>query len=443
DFEERRKQAASRILQFHDKYRLPSPFDFLPLARPTATIQRSTCGHGHKFHLPLVSVAGDRDSRFKELLGLTAFSFKCAGTVDDPFVQGRGQAIRYSLYWSSDPSLWQVDQVDNGLRCYSDCQPIVIKRWSAAEAAKAFDLRNLLSGWGKSHAAPPQECFRCLESLSDKLKRDAESGELHKEVLRPPSKEIKLLHGVPVQATTVCAVSDVSAICWQMAWIERLTSLKGSNQFFGGDEQCSVEFQKALSKSLLLWPELMRRCLSLAEMLIWTLYGGGIGVAAKFAGPLPIPTYVSVKSTAAGAVNVAVGNSTGTVRKGVSGIVVGYDYGIGILLIPRDRVTLDAAMWQFIKDKGDSLYRLVQFKRTDVPKSDQDCLDAVHQKSNVRSKRAVVSLGDVYCGRRFACDVREGEVMEISSLRLQAQSPQGQIPGDRRKQTEDLIFRKS
>lgn len=441
DFQERQKQAASRILQFHDEHELPSPFLFLPLARRTAKIHRSSCGHRHEFALPSVSADGDRCERFQELLGLLDRPIDCNGTHDDQFFQVRGRAKRansdgpaYSLYWASAESRWQVDS--SKLCCYSAFQPLVTKEWLAAEVAKSFDLHNLLNRWAKDHPVPPEECFRCLEPLSDKLKRDKVSGELHKEVLRPPQKEIKYLHGVPVQATTVSSVSDASAICWQMAWIERLTSLKGSNQFFGGDEQSSVEFQKALSKSLLLWPELMRRSLSLAEMLILTLYGGGIGVAAKFAGPLPIPTYESVKSTAASAVNAAVDHSMGTIRKNVSGIVVGYDYGTGILLIPREGVTVESALGHFFMGKGDRLYQLVRFNRIDVPKDDRDCLDAVHLERKKKSRQANVSLADVYCGRSFLCDVSGVDVWEISSLRLQERSPQRPIPNDLRKRIE-------
>lgn len=441
DFRERRMQAASRILQFHDEYDLPSPFLFLPLARPTATILRSSCGHKHAFALPLVSAGRDRGERFQELLGLLDCPIDCNGTHDDQFFQVRGRAKRatsdgpaYSLYWASEESRWQVDS--SKVCCYSAFQPLVTKEWSAAEVAKSFDLHNLLNRWAKDHPVPPQECFRCLESLSDKLKRDLVSGELHKEVLRPPQKEIKLLHGVPVQATTASSVSDASAICWQMAWIERLTSLKGSNQFFGGDEQSSVEFQKALSKSLLLWPELMRRCLSLAEVLIWTMYGGGIGVAAKFAGPLPIPTYVSVKSPDAKSANAAVDHSRRTVRKDVSGIVVGYDYGMGILMIPRQGVSLKSALGHLLSGKDDGLYQLVRFNRTDVPKVDRDCLDDVHLDRKKKSRQANVSLADVYCGLSFLCDVSGVDVWEISSLRLQERSPQIPIPNDRRKRIE-------
>jgi hypothetical protein len=310
---------------------------------------------------------------------------------------------------------------------------MVVKEWSAAEMAESFDLHVLLNRWAQGHSVPQDESFGFLASLSDKLKHDVVSGELHREILRPARKEVKLLLGARVEVETVSAVAHASAICWQMAWIERLTAWNGPNQFFGDSEQNIVEFQKALSKSLSLWPELMRRCLSLAEALIWTMYRSGIGVAAKFAGLLPMPTYASEKTTDAGRVNTATDDSRGAVRKDVSGIVVGYDAGIGVLLVPRDKVTLQSALRQFLTSSNEDLYRLVQFRRSDVPKVDRDCLDADHQSRNKKSPRSVVPLSDVFCGRRFLCDLTKAEVWEVSSLRLQVHFEQLQIPNDLRK----------
>jgi hypothetical protein len=457
-FDELQRKAATRILQFHDEWTLPSPFFFLPLARPTATIQRSSCGHRHEFALPPVSDGRDRGERFQELLGLLDCAIDCDGTSEDQYFQvhrrtegvSRGRppqmphAVRpriYSLFWASNVSRWQVDRNDHVerrvLRCYTDFQPLVTKEWSAAEMARSFDLHDLLKRWADGHSVPRDENFEFLESLSDKLKDDLVSGKLHREVLRPAQKETMLCFGSPVEVEAVSAVPRVSAICWQMAWIERLSARQGSGQFFGDSEQSSIEFQKALSKSLRLWPKLMRRCLSLAEMLIWTLYGGGIGVAAKFAGPQPIPTYRSLRSTDAAPVNAAIDETKGTIRKDVSGIVVGYEAGIGILLIPRDGVTLQLALRQFITSEHHNLYELVRFNRTtDVTKGDRACLDAEHQARKDKIKPSVVSLSDVFCGRRFLCDLCEAQVWKISSLRLQVQFEQIPIPNDRRKRIE-------
>ena len=455
DFGELQEKAAARILQFHDESKLPSPFLFLPLARPTATIQRSSCGHKHEFALPPVSTSRDRGEHFQELLGLLDCPLDCDATSDDQFFQVHRRTERsspcrlsqvtpgiaqkpYLLYWASDECRWQVDRQpkERPLCCYSDFQPMVTKEWSASEIAKSFDLRDLLNRWAQGHAVPPHECFGFLESLSDKLKRDLVSGKLHQEVLRPAQKETKLLLGAPVEVETVSAVSNVAAMCWQMAWIERLTAWNGPNQFFGASEQSIVEFQKALSKSLRLWPALMRRCLSLAEMLIWMMYRGGIGIAAKFSGPQPIPTYSFGKATEAGPSMAAISVAPGTIRKDVSGIVVGYDAGIGILLIPRDSVTLKSALRQFLTSQNDDLYRLVRFRRSNVCKEDRDCLDAVHQTRNKRSLGPVVPLSDVFCGRRFLCDLIKAEVWEISSIRLEVHLEQIPIPPDRRKRIE-------
>lgn len=455
DFGELQQKAAARILQFHDECQLPSPFLFLPLARPTATIQRSSCGHKHEFALPPVSEGNDRDERLRELLGSTHCLMKCDATFEDQFFQirrgtdrtslGRSSHLSpvtaqkaYSLYWASNESRWQVERhsKERPLCCYSDFQPMVTKEWSASEIAKSFDLRDLLNRWAQGHAVPPHECFGFIESLSDKLKRDLVSGKLHHEVLRPAQKETKLLLGAPVEVETVSAVCNVASMCWQMAWIERLTAWNGPNQFFGASEQSIVEFQKALSKSLRLWPALMRRCLSLAEMLIWMMYRGGIGIAARFSGPQPIPTYSFGKATEAGPSMAAISVAPGTVRKDVSGIVVGYDAGIGIFLIPRDSVTLESALRQFLTSQNDDLYRLVRFRRSNVCKEDRDCLDAVHQTRNKRSQGPVVPLSDVFCGRRFLCDLIKAEVWEISSIRLEVHLEQIRIPPDRRKRIE-------
>jgi len=455
DFDELQEKAADRILQFHDEFTLPSPFHFLPLARPTAAIPRSSCGHKHEFALPPVSAGKVGGEHFQEMLGLLDCPIDCDATSEDQYFQVHGRPERtssgrpsqivpavgqktYSLYWVSDESRWQVDRHSRKppLCCYSDFQPMVTKGWSATEVANSFDLRDLLNGWAQGHAVPPDERFGFLESLSNKLKRESVSGKLHQEVLRPAQKETKLLLGSSVEVETVSAVAHVSAICWQMAWIERLTAWHGPNQFFGDNEQSIVEFQKALSKSLRLWPALMRRCLSLTEMLIWTIYRGGIGVAAKFSSPLPIPTYSLRKSTEAGPGMAAINNSPGTVKKDVSGIVVGYDAGIGVLLIPRDSITLQSALRQFITSQNDDLYRLVRFRRSDVPKEDRDCLDAEHQTRNKKSQRSVVPLSDVFCGRRFLCSLIKAEVWEISSICLQVHFEQLPIPHDRRKRIE-------
>ena len=204
DFGALQEKAAARILQFHDEYKLPSPFLFLPLARPTATIQRSSCGHKHEFALPPVSAGRDRGEHFQELLGLLDCPIECGATSDDQFFQVHRRVERtslgrpsqvipafvqkpYSLYWASDESRWQVDRHSRKppLCCYSDFQPVVAREWTASEIAKSLDVRELLNRWARGLAVPRHEFFGVLESHSDKLKRDLVSGKLHQEVLRP------------------------------------------------------------------------------------------------------------------------------------------------------------------------------------------------------------------------------------------------------------------
>ena len=117
-------------------------------------------------------------------------------------------------------------------------------------------------------------------------------------------------------------------------------------------------------------------------------------------------------------------------------MVVGYNNGIGILLFPRDSFTLREAMKQFLTSQKDDQFWLARFRRSDVPKEDRDCLEAEHQNKNKARNGAVIPLSDVFCGRRFICDLEKADQWETSSLRLQVHLGQTLIPHDRRKQIE-------
>lgn len=442
------KAAVARILRFHEDNELPSVFYFLPLARSTADVFGSDCGHRHQFGLPPVTEGDDPEGRLAELLGIDECCFDCDAASEDLYFStsqkcnarrdsGRhnldASVIRhpYSVYWTPEELRWQIERTDretSPLCCYSRYQPFMTTAWTLKDLVEDLDLRGLLDRWCK-HLRPTRASdFDSIDTLTNHLKSDRKFGPLHQEVLRKSRKEQRLLLGKVVTVETIKSIRREAAICWQIAWIERQSALDGYALLFDSDGLLPADFQRLLAKAIQLWPELMRRCLALAELLLWTLSRGGIGVAAKFHGACAVPTYREEQQPASKAPQVV----SGTQYRGVTGIVVGYDCGKGLLLFPQQGVDLALARKQFIAGSNSPKYWLAEFNWSGLEKLDRDAIQAEYDRLRPHRASGVTSLSDVLCGRTFRFSVDFFGTWRASEIALQTHIRPIAIPRERR-----------
>ncbi|MFN8707959.1 MAG: hypothetical protein ACK50J_14880, partial [Planctomyces sp.] len=154
------KAAVARILRFHENNELPSVFRFLPLARSTADIAGSDCGHRHQFGLPPVAESNDPEGRLAELLGIVECCFDCDAASEDLYfsTSQRNNARRdygrnsrdvsvirhpYSVYWSPEELRWQIERTDrktSPICCYSKYQPFITMACTPKYFVKYIEL---------------------------------------------------------------------------------------------------------------------------------------------------------------------------------------------------------------------------------------------------------------------------------------------------------------
>ena len=96
--------------------------------------------------------------------------------------------------------------------------------------------------------------------------------------------------GTEVYCDEFEAISDTARIAWELSWIERWIAWEGAKSltrshyldFSTRSAELETKLPVALANAMERWPQLMRRCLALSEIIYWTFHRQGIGVAAKY-----------------------------------------------------------------------------------------------------------------------------------------------------------------
>jgi hypothetical protein len=434
EFKELQQKAATRILQFHSQHELLSPYLFLPINRQTWTIEKSHLGHRHAFQLPIANTNSDDAATFQEMLGLLDYVLDCDATHEDHLFQiprtlavtspttplsgapGRGPK-QYSLVWLSDENRWRVDcsTAKNFFCCYS--KPMLASEWTYSLDLRKLlnlDLRKLLKRWARGCSQPSCGEFAFLEPLTQKFtSRFLPDGlMLLPGSLRSAAKPVQVRQEMPADPVGDSDSLHVYEICWNLAWIERYTTRFGGQNFFDSRSLNSREFQIALARSLRMWPELMRRCLALAELLIWTLHLGGIGISAKF--KTQFPSRKDPLATEPAERKNAKSDDTppGTIRRDVDGLVIDWDNGVATVLLPAANCSLEDAR------RDDSIALRAIFEYPALEDVDKKYLEAEKVRRKKNPKDVTIPLSTLMIGQIVQCDLKKSDVWEIDKVRI-------------------------
>lgn len=467
DFDEMQKNAAREVLRFHEENGMPSLSAFLPLGKGNATTEITDRGHRHSFALPALPDSFQSAAELCEVLGFQDKAIDCEATSDDQFFdalnRGNGSRLdrgsvsqnsvhscqRYSLYWCADENRWVIETPNSAKPtcCYTNSQPLVVAPVRPAHVANSL-LRDVLNEW--AHREPSQsgfeEEFGFLDSYRTVLTKDGVSGPLHAELFKPSEFESKELFGRTIQVETKTGLSLLAMIAWQLAWIERVTAWEGVQHVFERGGENSVvqrDVLRGLGRAIELWPRLMQRVLALAELVYWTLYRGGLGTAARFHSQ-HTETQLSVLRAIA----------SGTERSGkrrpititpigdhvdeVSGVIVGYNAGVGVVLLCHPHSpSVDTEVSDFIKDGHVQRHWFASFKWGTL---NTDVRDLLQQKFARRPKGSQQvhssTLADVMCGLRVTCELRKRPKWEAVKIDVHFGKGQIHLPKYRRQQAQ-------
>lgn len=304
-FHDLQRQAATRILDFHMRYELPSPFEFLPLTGRQLKVTNSDRQHIHAFSVPANTKPPKDALDFAELLGLEPKSIDCNSTSCDQYfhlptpkfpqskfrqsIERAGGKKSYSLSWIPNEGRWFIENQGESppLCCKCDGESLTSVCQSASSFAERFRIRELINGWSKGTSSKDLNIFKFLSDFDNCLIDDCFTGDLHLEILKKPKKVRQECLGTVVYCDEFDAISDTARIAWQLSWLERWIAWEGSKsltRFSYRTQRSDLETRLpvALADSMNRWPQLMRRCLALAEIIYWTFHRRGIGVAAKY-----------------------------------------------------------------------------------------------------------------------------------------------------------------
>lgn len=462
DFEEIQIQAASRVLDFHWMSELPSISRFLPLNGQTATTDITDRGHCHSFAIPSLPASIETADEFCELLGIQDKALDCQATCDDQFfdVHSHGSQIKirvrgrsssspagYSLYWCEDESRWVIENMDMSppTCCYTKTQPLIVEPVPVREFARTTLCEKLIA-WTQNESVSPEliSKFNFLDQYKDILVSDAISGPLHAELFKPAETETKELFGRMVQVETQPGLSPLATIVWQIAWIERVSAWKGEQAIFKRSEEGSAvqrEFLNALAIALNQWPALMRRTIALAELVYWTLYRGGLGAAAKFRCD-HIEDQVSVlRKLSQASVTLAVSSTAqvrpaGEIAGDVSGIIVGYEAGIGIVLLHhRSSPSLENTVKDYVTHGNAERHWFASFRWRAIKEGEREQLQKIQSRgAGSGTRKHSLSLADVMCGMRVTCNLQKNPKWEAVDVIMDFSTQKVHLPKYRRRQ---------
>ena len=455
-------EAASRVLEFHEKFKLPTIAAFLPLSRRNAMAVSTDRQHRHSFALPPFSTSIRTPDELREVLGLEDKALDCQATCDDQFF-GRysrsGQAngghrrvpvaassTDYSLYWNAEENRWAIETLNQSppTCCYTNTHPLVVDPIPAKELANTTVFEALVSWTQEESIAPEQlDALKFLDRYEVVLVSDPTSGPFHAEIFRPSETETKELFGRKIHIETRAGLPRLAKIAWMLAWIDRICAWHREDTVFEqSDDHASIqiEFLGAMADAISQWPRLMQRSLGLAELVYWTLYRGGLGTAVKFRSnqtdeqlsKLEVSPEIGSRAIATPAPPIS---STGNSAIEVAGIIVGYDAGIGIVLLHDHRSSsLDAVIQDYLASNDTTQYWFATFKWRSIPESERERIQQSQSRGagNGKTLRSV-TLADVMCGMRVTCDLQKKSNWEAMKVVIDFDFRTAHIPKHRRR----------
>ena len=467
DFDDMQKNAAREVLKFHEENGMPSLSAFLPLGKGTATTESTDQGHRHSFALPPLPDSIPSAEDLCEVLGLQDKAIDCQATSDDQFFDvrnqgtgsrlGRGSTFRnsfhswarYSLYWCADDNRWVIETPNTAKPtcCYTNSQPLVVAPIRPADLANSL-LRDVLNKWANLEQSQSgfEEGFGFLDGCRSVLVTDGVSGQLHAELFKPSEIETKELFGRTIQVETKTGLSPLATIAWQLAWIERVTAWDGVRHVFerGGEKSAGQrDFVRGLGRAIALWPRLMKRVIALAELVYWTLYRGGLGTAARFHNQHTETQLSVLRATGSGSerpskrlpvTNTPMGDHV----EDVSGVIVGYNAGVGVVLLCHPHSpSVDAEVSDFIKDGEDQRHWFASFKWNTLSTDVRDHLQQQFaRRPKVGQQAQSSTLADVMCGLRVTCELRKRQKWEAVKVDIHFGKGQIHLPKFRRQQAQ-------
>lgn len=466
-YDQMQMTAAGNVLRFHEELGMPSLSAFLPLGKRTATVASTDRGHRHGFALPPLPDTFSSAADLCESLGLQDKAIDCQATCEDQFFteghrvarsgNGRGGSVAYfpnskggySLYWCSDENRWVIESLNASppTCCYTHGQPLVVDPVQPDTLASTL-LRDVLRQWSTNEHPPNgfETDYSFLEGLRGRLVADKISGPLHAELFKPAESERKELFGSIIEIETRPGLSALAIIAWQLAWIERVTAWEGLGHVYeqtAENPTVQNEFLRGLARAITLWPALMRRCIALAELVYWTLYRGGLGAAVRFRSPhtdtqlaalrdfAPTPQRPSLRPPA---------NTKPTADhvENISGVIVGYNAGVGIVLLHhRSSSSLDVTVRDYVNEGDAERHWFASFRWNALTVEDRNRLQQLFsRRSQSRRQSHPATLADVMCGLRVTCELSKKPRWEAISLNVNFGLGQMNIPKYRRRQPQ-------
>lgn len=239
------------------------------------------------------------------MLGLESKSIDCVSTSGDQFfnvpcsrfprsalrqsIERVGGKKNYSLSWIPREDRWVIENPEENphLCCHCDGISLTSVSPSASVFADRFKIRDLVHGWSQGTTSKQVEDFEFLNQYDAALIEYFYIGDIHKAVLRRPKQIRKKWLGTEIACNEYDPINESARIAWQLSWIERWIAWEGSddlvhNRYRNCNNGIEEKLPSALAAAMDRWPQLMRQCLALAEIIYWTFYRQGIGIAAKF-----------------------------------------------------------------------------------------------------------------------------------------------------------------
>jgi hypothetical protein len=272
-----RVRAAKRVLSFHRIWGLPSPDSLLPWRSGVVRVpdRDPRCSHELVFKLP-----GGEDE-FLDELGLNVLM------IDGYDPQRRE---KFALTWEpGDNNGWAVEpcshhRIGRGWR--TGTSPLLVPHADPRRLAERLELRDLLVRWAPETAISKEvRDILPVEPIDRFLKNEPATGGLHALVLDPPPCVERSLHGAAILVPLDRPIPEAVRAAWRISWVDRLAARLGPGRLFGPSGVLPVDragYLGALAMMLELDEGLMTRTLALAELLVRTLYDGGIGFAGKY-----------------------------------------------------------------------------------------------------------------------------------------------------------------
>jgi hypothetical protein len=275
-----RLRAAKRVFSFHKIWQLPSPELFLPWRCGVIRVpdRDPRCSRELVFKLPTTG----GETQFLDELGLN-------GLMIDAFDPQRRE--KFALTWEpDDENGWAIEphahqRLTPGWR--TGTTPLLGPSADAVRLAERLRLKELLFRWApKVDTSKELRDVLPTEKIDQFLKSEPASGALHSLVLAPPSSVEKLLRGVKIAVQVDRSIPDVVLTAWRISWVDRLGAKFGPGRLLGPSGVLTIDqaqYLGVLAMMLERYEDLMTPMFALTELLVRTLYDGGIGFAGKYA----------------------------------------------------------------------------------------------------------------------------------------------------------------